>query len=479
MAEPQVIWTKEAGANGLEQVCQGLKAGFKRSLYNTIRQQRQIVDDTCKRVILDKDYSSVALVESTVDSAIRDIKSRLTTIRTLMDKDLFVEGAKEFESISFDGDVYTAVMGRLDITWKGATYDIGDMVISYKKTATVNRGMGYDRIRVRNTRKPSTATVPHPHVNGEGQVCFGTWKEMMGYYASDQWGWLRSLVSTAKFLKHYTPEGTPYQKMISGWRTRHVGGITLCQDCERTMETCTCIRQGDVCPKTGERRRTLPNAEYCTGCARLLLRDVIALTPALAEIVQSEGLLRGDLGACCGERRAGEFIALAQRMTQRPSQEEGRSPNWERVVGDAINRAWAVHSGALNPEEVLYGETPRPTRNRLNYNDLPLSYRQNYVFAEQENSATVYRCKRPTIVETERFVPHGEVESMRVLRILSAESAARVREAGLIEYRVSSPTNMVVRVTGYVGEPSYLRDTQTNNQTETTTGEAQSEVGNQ
>lgn len=436
-----VIWEQGQGQEGLMRAIAYVKTGIKRSVYNALDAVKRDAEVGFEGIFAGRlDIDATANLERQVENAIANVMAKTQGIHLVQDVDIIRKASQVFKQISLDGNVYTGNMGKLELTWKGSTFDIGDMAVSYQKGPYL--GSQVNRIRVGNLRKPREATVPHPHVNSEGQVCFGTWKTMMEGYARENWNWLRILVMVAEFLTYYTPEGTPYQKLSHGWRQRHLRGPRRCAECDRADSDCTCIRSGTPCPKTGDRLERIPDTNYCVGCARW------ATSTALANAGLPTGI--NSTGMCGGGISARELIRSMTSM--REALQNAPRPG-SVIPVDNIPQSgqstWDYGSSEAEPTPAL--PTPRtPRRTTMDYMNLPMHYRKTYVFAEDWNTRTVYRCRRTTMVDDTgtRLVPmpNSRVESMNVLRVLPVEVAERVRSAGLLEFKVRLRAGMIAEV---------------------------------
>ena len=423
-----VTWVKDQGAKQLDLICRNMKNGMKRSIYNRIEKCReQIVEATRVLNPSKRGVEQFHLWRERVKVDITGIRQSAMNINLMVDQDVTKTAAKVFDTIKVTSDYYEGHFGRLEITWKGTVHYIGDMRIRYLASPSIRQH--HERIRVFNDDRPGEASVPHPHVQNDGLVCFGTWKEMMSNYAGERWNWLRCLVMVADFITYYTPQGTPYQKLGAGWRNRHVRGERLCAECDRVTSGCTCIRQGTPCPKTGDMLAVFPDPGYCTGCTRWV-------TEAMLRPYGRQTRDRQGRGLCGGNLPANEW--LERNLGTRPEVQPGA--------------VWTIPQTAVQATLDNVVERQQPV---MSMPEFTLDHRLRYVYAEGP-TGTVYRCRRPMNVGDGAPEAQASVGSLSIVRMVNSELSDTIRTLGLVEYATDRPVRMVVRVRAVLRPPSFL-----------------------
>lgn len=506
----EFTWEREQGVERLTEMCSSMKSGVKRSLYNRIEKAKEMVNqymlvtnptaDTMRRI---------PEVDQALQNQLRDIRAGMGNLSLLMDQDIIKRASTMFRKIKQTDTHYEGDMGRLEITFRNATYYIGNFRIAFHIS-----GSDETRLRVYNDDKPRNAGHPHPHVRtGDHTICLGTWREMMRMYCKDRWNWLRCLVMIGEFLTVYAPE-QPYQKLAQGWKDRHITGRgeKLCPDCEHPPARCRCIRRGTPCPKTGDLLPQIPDLDYCGGCARHVspaisrtARGICAGTMRAEEWIQrnmprptaTPAQATSPVSASTRELIASGVIVVFERRLYSVTPEQdfnvgegirllNRNGNEETVppeiaaqmglypsyvltsrgtIADAeqnadmcrnflehLSTAYMdayVANGRATPP-LPEGEAGEPAEAPV---DTPLQfteeYMRRYCFG-QTPSGSVVRCHRP------EGVAQHDVRELRILRIMSNVMSDRLRREGWVEFILSSPRRMVAQVRAVSTQPAYV-----------------------
>jgi len=265
---PKVVeWDRDMGVEGLQTIVKRIKVGIKRSHYNWVNNKTKELRNVCVS------QSNAQQVIYNLDRFKKEITAKREEFGDLVlldDTDVLKQAASKFARITIQGAEARADLGELNITYRGTTYRIGQFQL------VVSTGNG--RIRAFNLNSPVEASgLAHPHVQGSGNICFGTWRDYITRLLQKKYNWLRVMVMTAEFLRGYTPEGGPYIRLAKGWRNRVVNGEQLCTECEKGGAECGCNRCRNcrqfanqctcqVCPKTGDSLEHKPDTDYCVGC---------------------------------------------------------------------------------------------------------------------------------------------------------------------------------------------------------------------
>jgi len=261
----ETLWVK----SGVEEedyraflvVLKKLRVGTKRRLYNRIKEQKERV--SLERLRACSDGPMPLLTD--VKASLQTIKQEAGQLKYLTDKDFARQFVKEYDTLERTESGFLGRIRKLELTWKGSTYYIGDMSVHARVLLTVSLSDNVSLVQVKNHERPTEVYHQHPHVHESGKVCFGTWKEMIVKEIAEK-NWVRVMVYTAKFLKYYTPEGGPHMKLSAGWVDRLVSGPARCRECEAELEECQCVRGRAMCPKTRQLAEGLPTDAYCGGC---------------------------------------------------------------------------------------------------------------------------------------------------------------------------------------------------------------------
>jgi hypothetical protein len=270
-------WFRAEGAEGLEGICHSMKVSAKRTVYNKIRALKlQTTNVEPAQGGMQRELAASRFLD--IECGIEDIRSQIVQLKLLEDKDVVEQAAKVFQSITILDGFVEGALGNFNMQFRSAVYNIGKLRIRYQ-LSWGERSSSERRISVENSHRPPPITrdgrssaYPHPHVDGSGYVCWGTWKGLMAGLAENKANWLRILVMTAEFLKTYSPSGPPYIKLALGWSARHRAGPVLCKVCEQPPGTCSCVQTNTAfrCPVTSEPIPALPFLRYCSGCVHYL-----------------------------------------------------------------------------------------------------------------------------------------------------------------------------------------------------------------
>lgn len=287
------VWRKADGEAALGEMVKQMKVGLRRTLYNKIETSRRLLDSTRSSLAgqsLQRQAAVLGDLKRGVETTRSEVTAMLSQHAIYFDPALPAVAARMFDEIKIEDTQYVGIIESLNIKHKDAQYRVGKMVLTYPRGQ--RRTLGSNRIKVTNLDLPAGAEVQHPHVNSHGQVCFGTWRDMITTLCQEEYHWLRVFTLTGEFLTHYSPEGGPYRRLLPLWGGRHVGGVTLCPRCEVDAQTCGCARatSGMLCPKNMERRPSLPERGYCDGCGRWVTGTMLGNPENL-------GLCAGDISA--------------------------------------------------------------------------------------------------------------------------------------------------------------------------------------
>ena len=130
----EYTWTKDQGFDGLYEYCEGTKRAWKRGLYNQITKAEEALHalragstppDIPRAIETFKAYQGHAHRD------IMDVRKSLPQIGIMLDRDIIRRASEVFQTITVENKCYTGQYGRLEITWRDATYYIGEMMVKF------------------------------------------------------------------------------------------------------------------------------------------------------------------------------------------------------------------------------------------------------------------------------------------------------------------------------------------------------------